>query len=182
MVHLNDAILSEESFIFLQQQVEYLAVGVGVPAAIRAGGFDLHAGHRETTHEHRHHILLHILAARTGQDLNAGFAAADIDDGEVGTGLYDIGIGRDETDDAIVAGEDGIYEIVLNLGGHLFLRSVHILDDDLDALWLDKFELVVERILPVGSHLFQCSDVLFGQGQHGLGLEGDGVAHVAAIP
>ena len=43
-------------------------------------------------------------------------------------------------------------------------------------------ELVGEVFLPVGHEFLQCLDILLGECEHGLGLEGDGIAHVAALP
>ena len=81
-----------------------------------------------------------------------------------------------------MAAVDGTDEIVLNLDGYLCRRRSHILDDDLDALWLYNLILVVEGLLPVLSHFLEGIDILFRQRQHRLGLEGDCVAHVAAVP
>ena len=77
---------------------------------------------------------------------------------------------------------DGIHQIVLNLYGNLFGRSSHLLDNHLDALWFDEFELVVECLLPVVGNLLQDSDILLGQCQHDLSLEGNSITHVTTIP
>ena len=81
-----------------------------------------------------------------------------------------------------MTGEDGIDEVVLNLNRHFFGRRWHLLDDDLDALWLYKLELVIEGFAPISSHLLDCSNILLGQRQHGLSLEGNGVTHIATPP
>ena len=109
-------------------------------------------------------------------------SAFDIDDGKVRRGLYHAGVGRDIADDTIVAGEDGINQVVLNLYGHFLGGCGYILYENFDPLWLNQFELVVEGLFPVFGHFFQRGNILLGQRQHGLGLEGNGVAHVATVP
>ena len=81
-----------------------------------------------------------------------------------------------------MTGKDGIHQIVLNLYGHLLLRCLYLLNDNLDTLRLDEFELVIECLLPVGSNLLQGSDIILGQRQYGLSLEGNSVTHVTTVP
>ena len=76
---------------------------------------------------------------------------------------------------------DGINEVVLYFNGHFHLRGFHILSNKLYAS-LDMTELIDEVFLPVGHEFLQCLDVLLGECEHGLGLEGDGITHVAALP
>ena len=76
---------------------------------------------------------------------------------------------------------DGVNQVILNLNGHLHLRCLHILADHLDAT-LNTLILILEVLQPVGSKLLQGSHVLLWQCEHSLGLEWDGVTHVATLP
>ena len=77
---------------------------------------------------------------------------------------------------------DGIHQVVLNLYGYLFGRSIHLLNNHLDALRFDELELVVKRLFPVVGNLLQGSDILLGQCQHHLSLEGNSITHITTIP
>ena len=63
VVYLYDAVLAIEFFVNLQQQVEYLRVGVGVPSSIASREFYFHPCHREAALEHCGYIVLRALAA-----------------------------------------------------------------------------------------------------------------------
>ena len=76
---------------------------------------------------------------------------------------------------------DGVDEVVLNLYGHFHLRGLHILADYLDAT-LDTLIFVGEVLKPVCSEFLQHIYVLLRQCQYCLGLEGDSVTHVTALP
>ena len=80
-----------------------------------------------------------------------------------------------------MAGVDGIDEVILNLHGHLLLGCRDVLDKELYAA-LYLLVLVLEILQPVGYEIAQGLHVLLGQREFGDGLEGDGVAHVAALP
>ena len=77
---------------------------------------------------------------------------------------------------------DSVNQVVLNLYRNLCLRCLHLLDNHLDTLGLNELELVVESLFPVLSQFLHGSDVLLGQGEDGLGLEGDSVTHVSTVP
>ena len=81
-----------------------------------------------------------------------------------------------------MAGIDGIDDVVLDFYGQLRLRRFCRFAEHLDALRLDEFEFIIEGGLPFVDHFLECIDILLGQGDDGLGLEGNGVAHVAAMP
>ena len=182
MIHLDDTILAKQLLVLLQQEVQNLRIRIGIPSAIATSCFHLHARHIETALEHGHHKVFHILTTGACQDLNGSLTLTDIDDGEVAGGLYDTGIGRDKADNTIVTSVDGIDEVILDLYRHLLLGCLHLFYDDLDALWFDEFELVIERLFPVGGDFLQGSDILLRQRQHSLSLEGDGVTHITTIP
>ena len=83
MIYLDDTVLAKQLLVFLQQQVQNLRVGIGIPAAIASCCLHFHACHRETALQGLHDIVLHILATRAGQDLDTGLATFDVDDSQV---------------------------------------------------------------------------------------------------
>ena len=96
-------------------------------------------------------------------------------------------VGRwgDEAQYAVVASEERVDEVVLNLFGHQGGGQGHFghfghfdLEVGLhDAVFLE------EVALPFGFHrFFERSHVLSGEGEHSFGFAGNGVPHVAALP
>ena len=76
---------------------------------------------------------------------------------------------------------DGIDKVVLNLNGYLHLWCFHILADYLDAA-LDTFIFISEVLEPVSSKFLESSYIFLWKGQYSLGLERNGIAHVATLP
>ena len=88
----------------------------------------------------------------------------------------------DHAHHAIVAGTDGIHQIVCNLGRHLALGAFSVFDGNVKR-FLDHGIFVAEYVLPIGDAiLLEGCYVLTGQCQHNLGMATDGIAHVAAFP
>ena len=181
MVNLDDALLVEELLVEVEQHVQGLAVGVGIPADVVATGLHLEVGEVEAGLEHLDDILLHVLAGRAGQDLHRSLAILDVDDCEVGRGLNHVGIGGDEAHNAVVASIQGAQDRRLVVEGHLHLGTVDRLDGQVHIV-LDELELALELGLHRLDELLDTLEVILGEHHDGLGLEGDGIAHVAAMP
>ena len=83
MVYLDDAVLAGLLLIDAEEMMEDRTLGIWIPTTIATGCLYLHASHIKTRGYHIHHVILHVLASRTWQQLYQGVAAFDIDDGEV---------------------------------------------------------------------------------------------------
>ena len=146
VVYLDDAVLAKQLLVLLQQQVQDLAVGVRVPTAVAAGGLHLHAGHEEAAGQRVNHVVLHVLAAAAGQNLDGRLALGNVDDGQVARCLHHAGVGGNHAYHAVVAGMDGIDEVVLNFLWHFLGRCGHLFGGERDALRLNELVLVVEYL------------------------------------
>ena len=62
MVNLLDCVLIEQFALVLFEQLEYLAVGVGVPTAILSAHLNLHACHRECRLQSCGNVVAHALS------------------------------------------------------------------------------------------------------------------------
>ena len=78
-------------------------------------------------------------------------------------------------------GIDGIHEVVLNLYRHLHLRGLDVFGKELDTV-LNALVFVDECVAPVIHHLLESLHIFFWQCEHHLCLEGNGIAHIAAMP
>ena len=181
MVHLNDTVLVEELLVDVEQHVQRLAVGVGIPANVVATSLHLEVGEVEAGHEHLHDVVLHVFACRAGENLHCCLAVLDVDDGEVARGLYHIGVSGNEAHHAVVACVEGAQDSGLVVERHLHLRTVHLLDSEVYVV-LDELELALKLGLERLDELLHALEVVLGKSHHCLGLEWDGVAHVATVP
>ena len=181
VINLDDAFLLEQLLVQVEQHVQGLAVGVGIPADVVTAGLYLEVGEVEAGLEHLHDVVLHVLTGRAGQNLHGGLAVLDVDDGEVGGGLYHVGIGGDEAHHAVVAGIQCPQDGCLVVKRHLHLGTVDGLEGQIDVV-LDELELALELGLHRLDEFLQPLEVILGHDEHGLGLERDGIAHVAAMP
>ena len=80
-----------------------------------------------------------------------------------------------------MAGIDGVHEVVLYLLRNQFGGVLHLLDKELYVL-LDAAILILDDGALLVHESFQGFHLVGGQGHDHFGLEGDGVAHVAAVP
>ena len=80
-----------------------------------------------------------------------------------------------------MASVDSVDDVVLNFLGHLVRGCLYSCSEELYAA-LDASIFVFESLFPFGNKLLQSLHVLLGQREHGLTLERNGVAHVAAVP
>ena len=61
VVNLYDALLVEELLVQVEQHVQGLAVGVGIPADVVTAGLYLEASQVEAGHQHLDDVVLHVL-------------------------------------------------------------------------------------------------------------------------
>ena len=181
VIHLHDAVLTKEFLVDVEEHVQSLAVGVGIPANVVAAGLHLEVGEVEAGHEHLHDVVLHVLTSRAGENLHSCLAVLNVDDGEVARSLHHVRISGDETHHAVVAGIEGAQDGGLVVERHLHLGAVHLLEGEVNVV-LNETELALKVGLHGLDELLHALEVGLGQGHHCLGLEGDGVAHVAAMP
>ena len=89
---------------------------------------------------------------------------------------------RNETEHAVVATINGVYEIILYFLGHKFARQLMIKDFYVEFLF-NEAVFSFKRIAPLCNALFlEGLYVLLRQSQYDLSLIRDSVAHIAAIP
>ena len=181
MINLDNTVGAEEFLVFLEQQVQDLAIRIRIPSAIATVGLHLHASHIETALQHVHDIVFHVLTTGSWKDLDQCLAFTDVDDSEVRARLHHVGIRRNHAHHAVMTSIDGADEVVLNLHGHLHLRCLHILGIELNT-GLNTLVFVDKVSFPVIYQLFQGLHVLLRQREHHLSLEWDGIAHVTTVP
>ena len=181
MISLHGSLLPRLILVDLLQQIENLAVGIGIPATIAATELRLHTRHGEAALYHRGDILLHILTAGARQYLHHRLSSLNINDGEVGGSLYNVRIGGNHANHTIVAGVDGIHEIILNLLRHELCGTVDLLGEELHA-FLNATELVLDgHTLGLNKRL-EVLNIVLRQSQHHLSLERNSIAHITTMP
>ena len=156
-------------------------VRIRIPTTIRTSGFHLHACHVETTLQCLDDIVFHVFTTASGKNLDHCLTVCYINDGEITAGLHYVRVGGYHAYYSVMAGVDGIDEVVLNFNGHLLCRCCYFLGKELN-ICLNTFVLAVEVFEPLVYKFLQGFDVLFGECQHNLCFIRNDITHLTTMP